>query len=51
MANHLTEAQMNAYFGWIEGSGMPSIYVHYRGDIDDAILRADGIVQKETERL
>ena len=61
MANYLTEAQMNAYFGWVQGSGMPSIYVHLSGrDIDDAVLKANGIVQKdvatpnvqkETERL
>ncbi|MDP4197934.1 MAG: tyrosine-type recombinase/integrase, partial [Bacteroidota bacterium] len=44
MANYLTEAQMNAYFGWVQGSGMPSIYVHLSGrDIDDAVLKANGI--------
>jgi integrase/recombinase XerD len=37
---------MDAYFGWIQGSDMPSIYVHLSGrDIDDAILKANGIVQ------
>jgi integrase len=25
MANYLTEAQMDAYFGWVQGSDMPSI--------------------------
>lgn len=45
----------------VQGSGMPSIYVHLSGrDIDDAVLKANGIVQKdvstpnvqkETERL
>jgi hypothetical protein len=48
MANFLTEAQMNAYFGWVQGSSMPSIYVHLPGcDIDDAVLKANGIVQKD----
>ncbi|WP_049890857.1 tyrosine-type recombinase/integrase [Methanohalobium evestigatum] len=43
MANYLTEAQMNHYFGWVQGSNMPSIYVHLSGrDIDDAILKANG---------
>jgi integrase/recombinase XerD len=61
MANYLTEAQMNMYFGWVQGSNMPSIYVHLSGrDIDDAVLKANGIiekdvatlkVQKETEKL
>jgi integrase len=46
MADYLTEAQMNVYFGWIQGSEMPSVYVHLSGrDIDDAILKANGIVQ------
>jgi integrase len=47
MANLLTEAQMNAYFGWVQGSDMPSIYVYLSGrDIDDAILKANGITDK-----
>ncbi|MCQ1534674.1 tyrosine-type recombinase/integrase [Methanosarcina sp. KYL-1] len=47
MANYLTEAQMNAYFGWIQGSNMPSVYVHLSGrDVDDAILKANGIIGK-----
>jgi len=49
MANYLTEAQMNAYFGWVQGSDMPSIYVHLSGrDVDDAVLKANGIVGKGT---
>jgi len=48
MANHLTEAQMNMYFGWVQGSNMPSIYVHLSGrDIDDAVLKANGVIQKD----
>lgn len=47
MANYLTEAQMNAYFGWVQGSDMPSIYVHLSGrDIDDAILKANRVLEK-----
>jgi site-specific recombinase XerD len=47
MAKYLTEAQMDAYFGWIQGSDMPSIYVHLSGrDIDDAVLKANGITNK-----
>lgn len=48
LANTLTEAQMNHYFGWIQGSKMPSTYVHLSGrDLDDAILRMNGIKKKE----
>lgn len=47
MANYLTEAQMNQYFGWIQGSDMPFIYVHLSGrDIDDAVLKANRVIQK-----
>ena len=50
LARHLTEAQMNAYFGWIQGSDMPSTYVHLSGrDIDNAILQLHGIVPRENE--
>lgn len=51
MANYLTEAQMNQYFGWIQGSDMPFVYVHLSGrDIDDAVLKANGMHQKETRK-
>lgn len=44
MANYLTEAQMNLYFGWVQGSDMPAVYVHLSGrDVDDAILKANGV--------
>lgn len=40
LANHLTEFQMNHYFGWTQGSNMPSTYVHLSGkDLDGAILK------------
>lgn len=45
LANYLTEAQMNEFFGWIQGSDMPSVYVHLSGrDVDNALLRTYGIV-------
>jgi integrase/recombinase XerD len=44
LANHLTEAQMNEYFGWVQGSNMPSVYVHLSGrDVDKALLATYGI--------
>ena len=44
LANHLTEAQMNQYFGWVQGSDMPSTYVHLSGrDVDGAILNLYGM--------
>lgn len=47
MTNYLTEAQMNVYFGWVQGSDMPGVYVHLSGrDVDDAILKANGIINK-----
>lgn len=48
MANYLTEAQMNAYFGWVQGSDMPAVYVHLSGrDVDDAVLKANGVMNQE----
>ncbi|MEM3154442.1 MAG: tyrosine-type recombinase/integrase [Candidatus Woesearchaeota archaeon] len=44
LARHLTEYQMNSYFGWIQGSRMPSLYVHISGkDLDEDILRINGM--------
>lgn len=48
MANHLTEFQMNQYFGWTQGSDMASTYVHLSGkEIDGAILAINGLKPKE----
>jgi len=50
IANHFTEAQMNHYFGWVQGSKMPSTYVHLSGrDIDGAVLKLHGL--KEHEKI
>lgn len=47
LANHLTEAQMKAYFGWVQHSDMASTYVHLSGrDTDKAILEVNGLTQK-----
>lgn len=55
LANHLTEAQMKQYFGWVQGSDMASIYVHLSGrDVDSALLKLNGIKideRKVEERL
>ena len=51
MANHLTEFQMNQYFGWIQGSDMPSTYVHLSGkEIDKAVLQMNGMHKKREEK-
>lgn len=31
LANRLTEAQMNVFFGWVQGSEMSRVYVHLSG--------------------
>jgi site-specific recombinase XerD len=49
-ANYLTEAQMTQYFGWVQGSDIPQVYVHLSGrDIDDAIQKAKGLKPREEE--
>jgi len=42
-AGFLTEAQMNQAMGWVQGSSMPSTYIHLSGvDLDPAILEHYG---------
>jgi len=44
LANHLTEAQMKKFFGWVQDSDMASVYVHLSGrDVDRAILKLYGM--------
>ncbi len=44
LANYLTEFQMNQYLGWVQGSDMPSTYVHLSGkDTDKALLNLYGL--------
>lgn len=51
LANHLTEAQMKEYFGWIRSSDMTEIYVHLSGrDVDNAILKVHGITNAREEK-
>lgn len=49
LANKLTEAQMDEYFGWTQGSKMASTYVHLSGrNLDNALLKIHGIeLEKE----
>jgi len=48
LANHLTEAQMCEVFGWVQGSEMPSVYVHLSGrDTDKAIMKVYGMEEEE----
>jgi integrase len=48
LANHLTEAQMKQYFGWVQGSDMASVYVHLSGrDVDNALLKVYGLRSQE----
>ncbi len=47
VANHFTEFQMNHYFGWAQGSDMPSTYVHLSGkDLDNAVLKMNGLAEQ-----
>jgi integrase len=50
LANILTEAQMKEHLGWVQGSDMPSVYVHLSGrDVDNALLKAQGIMLNQEE--
>lgn len=51
LANHLTEAQMKQYFGWVQGSDMASVYVHLSGrDVDNALFKLNGLEVSEEKR-
>jgi len=51
LASSFTEAQMNQYFSWIQGSNMPSTHVHLSlKDIDGAILKLHGIKENKEEK-
>ncbi len=48
LANFLTEAQMEEFFGWVQDSDIASVYVHLSGrDVDRAILSLYGIEMEE----
>ena len=52
MANHMTEAQMKQYFGWVQASDMASTYVHMSGrDTDNAILEINGLAKKKSQEM
>lgn len=51
LAKDLTEAEMNVYFGWVQGSDMPATYVHLSGrDVDDKILQLHNLKPKDKDR-
>lgn len=50
LASRLTEAQMNAVFGWTQGSDMPRTYVHLSGrDVDGALLQIAGVASSDAQ--
>ncbi|MFW6048502.1 MAG: tyrosine-type recombinase/integrase [Candidatus Natronoplasma sp.] len=51
LASRFTEAQMNEWFGWVQGSDVPAHYVHMSGrDISGTYARLHGKEEKENER-
>lgn len=50
LANEMTEAQLCAWFGWVQGSDVPARYVHLSGrDIDDAYDQLHGLYQPDED--
>jgi hypothetical protein len=50
LAKHFTESQLCEYLGWVQGSKEASTYVHLSGrDMDDAVLKMHGIIEKDSE--
>lgn len=51
MASRVKEAVMKETFGWTQKSQMVATYVHLSGrEVDNEILKANGIVTEETEQ-
>jgi len=52
LAKHLTEAELNVYAGWTQGSRMSRRYVHLSGrDLDNKLLALSGIKEKPVDEL
>lgn len=50
LANEMTEAQLCEWFGWVQGSDVPSKYVHLSGrDIDNAYDQMHGLYEPDEE--
>lgn len=50
LANHMTEAQLCQWFGWVQGSDVPAKYVHLSGrDIDNAYDAMFGLYEPEED--
>jgi len=48
LARELTEAELNVFMGWEQGSNMPRTYVHLSGkDLDKKILQISGIGKEQ----
>lgn len=48
LASHLTDAQMNQHFGWVQGSRMTAVYVHMSGrELDSTLLGLTGVKVEE----
>lgn len=46
LAEHLTEFQLNVYFGWVHGSNMAATYVHMNGkNVDAKMLELNGLAE------
>ncbi len=52
LATILTEAEMCQFFGWVQGSDMPRVYVHLSGrDVDEKLLEVAGLKKRDGRRL
>ncbi|MFC7007745.1 tyrosine-type recombinase/integrase [Halalkalicoccus salilacus] len=50
LATEMTEAQLCAWFGWVQGSNVPARYVHLSGrDIDDAYDQMHGLYEPDED--
>jgi site-specific recombinase XerD len=51
MAQHFTDAQLNQYFGWVQGSKMPATYIHMSmRDLDSSVLELHGLKDDKNKK-
>jgi len=50
MAKVLTEARLNLFAGWVQGSNLAKTYAHFSArDLEDTLLEINGLKQPEKE--
>lgn len=48
LSQDLTPSEMSVYFGWVQGSAMPRVYIHLADDdVDNKLLQQAGLLKED----